>query len=405
MAALLVTAAVLAGAASVRLHAAVSGARRELREADRRLEPGAGPARRLPDELREHVDVAGAVRDTRWTWSAAATGALAAAVLLLGSWTLTTDPTAPDAAAAVCLMVASCLVPVLLALDGRRSAAALAAAAHRHPLAPLHRLESALAAAARTATRSKRAHEAALRTGAATYPLVGAVARLRTRTSDRAAARHTRALGTLRRIAIAPVDLTAVNVRPPTGYPEGVRGLRALLGSGPLSDDAWAAAVADLARAAELDTARRTRWLSAAAACAELRPDAASRESTARWALESATGPAGTGDDLLPDAVAVAPTDPETWAAALRRARTLDAPPAALGTLVLRWAYALLTPGVRPAEAIDPAVTAAADIMAGLPDPDPFLAIVRPGVERFGATSAQLSRLVPPLPARVARRA
>jgi hypothetical protein len=45
-----------------------------------------------------------------------------------------------------------------------------------------------------------------------------------------------------------------------------------------------------------------------------------------------------------------------------------------------------------------PAVAEAAAIMADLPDPDPFLRAVRPGVEALGGGPTQLSRLVPPLP-------
>ena len=52
MGALLLAAAVLSAGSVLRLHGAYGEALRELRDGDRRLEPGAGPGRRLEDELR-----------------------------------------------------------------------------------------------------------------------------------------------------------------------------------------------------------------------------------------------------------------------------------------------------------------------------------------------------------------
>jgi hypothetical protein len=279
-----------------------------------------------------------------------------------------------------------------------------------------------------------------------------------------------------------PVSLSGLAVRPPEGYVDGLRGLAPLAAGAPLDDDTWATAVADLSRAAELDAPRRTRWLSALAACAELRSDPPARESAARWALDAAALPArAVGDprtDPLPDAVALEPVRPGTWEGALRRARTNGAGPLLLAEVTLRWAYALVAagPGAAPdnlvapgrpvpaarnsvvtaevvptarnsadrvppdrtaghpgpptggatavadptapdpavpdpaapapgatavdqaaahAAVLDPAVTAAAEIMTETSDPEEYLRRVRPGFESLGATSVQLSRLVP----------
>ena len=122
-------------------------------------------------------------------------------------------------------------------------------------------------------------------------------------------------------------DLGMAGVRPPAGYVDGLRGLIPLVTqvspADPdtlprLDDDAeWDAALADLTRAVELDAARRQRWLSALAACAELRDDPVARESAARWTLDMAAlahadtldsmrrGPAGLAADRydpMPDA-------------------------------------------------------------------------------------------------------
>ncbi len=174
-----------------------------------------------------------------------------------------------------------------------------------------------------------------------------------------------------------------------------MRALTPLVVAAPMDDDTWAAAVADLSRAAEKDGPRRTRWLSALAACAELRDDLPARESAARWALDAAALPARTpGDarsDPLPDTVAIEPTRPETWEGAVRRARAVGAGPLLLAEATLRWAYALVATG----NPLDPAVTAAAEVMTETSDPDEYLGRVRPGFDALGATSAQLSRLVP----------
>jgi len=407
--AVLVAAAVLAAATSIRLHAAVREAARELRDGERRLEPHPHePGRRLEDELRWYADVAAVPHDSRWRFAAAVVAVLAGIGLVVG---LVERPVTLPAAG---VLVALVLVPAWLIADGVRAEAALRPAVGRVPLAPVRRLEDALVRADRDARRAGRAHRSWLRTAAAGYPGAPLVARRRAGSYARAAARHGRALATLRRAAAARHE-PAVRIRPPAGYAEGLRGLRTLLTDptitplatpprppvGGLKDDAWAAAVADLSRAAELDGDRRSRWLFAAAACAELRDDPPARESAARWSLAALAtprrplGPPRT--DPLPDAVAVEPRRPDTWAAAVRRARTTTATPELLAEAVLRWAYALVrtAPGTPAADAIDPAVTEAAAIMADLPDPDPYLRIVRPGFEQLGARSAQLSRLVP----------
>jgi hypothetical protein len=89
--------------------------------------------------------------------------------------------------------------------------------------------------------------------------------------------------------------------------------------------------------------------------------------------------------------VAIVPTRPETWEGAVRRARAVGAGPLLLAETTLRWAYALAATG----NDLDPAVTAAAEVMTETSDPDEYLGRVRPGFEALGATSSQLSRLVP----------
>ena len=154
--------------------------------------------------------------------------------------------------------------------------------------------------------------------------------------------------------------------------------------------------MADLSRAAEHDGPRRRRWLSALAACAELRDDPPARESAGRWALDAAAlpPPRARGDrrgDPLPDTVAIEPIRPETWEGAVQRARAVGAGPLLLAEATLRWGYALAAIG----NDIDPAINTAAEVMTETRDPDEYLGRVRPGFEALGATSAQLSRLVP----------
>jgi hypothetical protein len=394
MAAALLAAAVLAAAGTGRLHGAYRDAVRELRDGERRLEPGAGPGRRLEDELRWYGDVTNAGREAGWVATAAVVGLLCAGVAVLGGWALSVRPAPLAVAAAVVLIVAAVLVAGLCVLEGRRLEVALRAAGRRSVLGPVRRLEDALVQVQDATAAARAAHRRWLRTRAAEYPLAGQLAALRHREYSRLAARRSRARAALARIV--PVGLSGVAVRPPDGYPEGLRGLSALAGASTLADDAWATAVADLSRAAERDTPRRTRWLAALAACAELRDDPPARESAARWALDAAALPARTpGDprtDPLPDAVAIEPVRAATWEGALRRARTTGAGPVLLAEATLRWAYALVAADAP----LDPAVDAAAAVMTETRDPDEYLSRVRPGFESLGATSPQLSRLVPP---------
>ena len=472
---LLVTAAVLGAVGSSRAHAAYRESLRELRDGDRRLEPG-GTGRRLEDELRWYGDVAAATREAGWRAAAAVVTGLAVLALVLGIWILVSSPPTLTVVAVVVLLVAALLVTALAVLDGRRSEAALRSAARRSALGNVRRLEDSLTAVQRATAAMRSAHRSWLRTRAATYPLAAVSTALRRRAYERSVVRRTRAVAALTRAV--PVSLAGLSVRAPDGYPEGLRGLSALAGGGVLDDETWAAAVADLSRAAERDTPRRTRWLSTLAACAELRTDPPARESAARWALDAAALPARpVGDprtDPLPDTVALEPVRAGTWEHALRRARHNNAGPLLLAEVTLRWAYSLVataetgpadrdTPDAPPppdgdplvpnarssaaaseiipvardstarlpanltadrpappmsgstaaepdratpeetapssaeihATVLDPAVTAATEIMTETADPDEYLRRVRPGFESLGATSAQLSRLVP----------
>src|SRR5512133_2591953 len=101
MGVVLLAAAVLAAAGSTRLHGAYREAVRELRDGDRRLEPGAGPGRRLEDELRWYADVAGSARDSGWSVTAAVVVLLCAGAAVLGIWTLALEPAALAVATAV----------------------------------------------------------------------------------------------------------------------------------------------------------------------------------------------------------------------------------------------------------------------------------------------------------------
>lgn len=503
---LLVTAAVVGAVGSSRAHSAYRESLRELRDGDRRLEPG-GTGRRLEDELRWYGDVSAATRDAGWPASAAVVHTLFVLALVPGIWALADSPPTLAVVSVVVLLVAVLLVAALAVLDGRRSEALLRSAARRSALGNVRRLEDSLALVQRSTSAMRSAHRAWLRTRAAEYPLASVLAALRRRTYERTVAHRTRAVAALTRAV--PVSLSGLSVRAPDGYAEGLRGLSALAGGGALDDDTWAAAVADLSRAAERDAPRRTRWLSALAACAELRSDPPARESAARWALDAAALPArAVGDartDPLPDAVALEPVRAATWEGALRRARLNGAGPILLAEVTLRWAYALVdsgdvppapdpheqlvptartsaaateivptardatarlptdltadrptggataagavpstgstaaagavppnpappdpaaphpaalgtaaapggtpSPGAAPAAGaaalnqdalhaavLDPAVTAAAEIMTETSDPDEYLERVRPGFESLGASSAQLSRLVP----------
>ena len=167
--------------------------------------------------------------------------------------------------------------------------------------------------------------------------------------SPGATARRSRALAALTRAV--PVDLAGISVRPPDGYADGVRALTPLVVAAPMDDDTWAAAVADLSRAAEKDGPRRTRWLSALAACAELRDDLPARESAARWALDAAALPARgpAGDARLRPAARHGrdPADPARRPGRRRppRPRGRRAGPLLLAEATLRWAYALVATG------------------------------------------------------------
>jgi hypothetical protein len=343
MGALLLAAAVLSAGSMFLLHGAYREAQRELRDGDRRLEPGAGPGRRLDDELRWYADVTAAGRDSGWRYAAAVVVGACAGAVVLAVWTFSIRPSALEAATAAVLLAAVLAVGALCLLEGRRFEHQLAAAGRRSALGGVRRLEDALVRVQRATADLRAARRTWLRTRSATYPLAPQLAGYRHRAVRRAAAHRSRALAALARAV--PVDLATLSVRTPDGYADGVRALTPLALSAPLDDDTWAAAVADLSRAAERDAPRRTRWLSALAACAELRDDPPARESAARWALEAAALPARTpGDprtDPLPDTVAIEPTRPETWEGALRRARAINAGPVLLADATLRWAQSL----------------------------------------------------------------
>ncbi|HEY6747954.1 MAG TPA: hypothetical protein VI357_19850 [Mycobacteriales bacterium] len=344
LAGLLVAAAVVGAVGSSRAHAAYRESLRELRDGDRRLEPG-GTGRRLEDELRWYADVAAATRDAGWRSSALVVLALLALALVPGCWALASSPPTLTAVSVVVLLVAILLVAALAAFDGRRSEAGLRSATRRSALGKVRRLEDSLAQVQRSTQAMRAAHRSWLRTRAADYPLASMLAALRRRAYQRSVARRSRAVGALTRAV--PVSLSGLSVRAPDGYAEGLQGLSALAGGAPLDDETWAAAVADLGRAAERDAPRRTRWLSALAACAELRSDPPARESAARWALDAAAlPPRAPGDprsDPLPDTVALEPVRPGTWERALHRARRHHAGPILLAEVTLRWAYALVS--------------------------------------------------------------
>jgi hypothetical protein len=429
--AVLVIVTLLGGFASTRLHAAYRDALRDLRESERRLdtrEPGHTDSR-LDMELRSLAEARDATRDSRWRESAVLMSLLCIAAVALGIWILTEDVRPIDSVAVLVLIFAAVLVTILLVLDGLRIRAALAATVQRSPLWAVLRLESLLTDTYRATVRLRKAHRAWLRTLAAGYPLAGPIGRWRLRRHLRASRRRDAAADRLEKWSATGTvlrDLTAAGVRPPAGYVEGLRGLLPLVarvssmdgGALPRLDDEeeWDAALDDLNRAVELDRPRHVRWLSALAACAELRDDPVARESAARWTLEMAAlrqadppgpvrpGPTGIAPDRfdpLPDAAVVEPRRSATWESALRRARETGAHPRLLAWVIVRWAYALVLD--RPATpevdaAIAPAVDAAVEIMRGLPERevDPYLGLVRAGLSDLGASGLQMARLVPP---------
>jgi hypothetical protein len=418
--ALLVIVTFLGGFASTRLHGAYRDALRDLRESERRLdarEVGHVDGR-LEPELRWIAEVRDAPKDARWRESALLMGLLCVISVVLGVWVLTEDVRTIDALAVLALMVAAVLVTLLLVLDGRRIRRTLAATVRQSRLWGLLQLENALSATHRAAVRMRYAHRAWLRALTAGHPLAGVLARWRERRFRRAERRRSRVMRRLQKWDAADTvldDLGAAGVRLPDGYVEGLRGLLPLV-TGPvagLADEEWNAALADLTRAEERDTARRLRWLSALAACAELRDDPAARESAARWALEMAAlapadrlaarrrGVAADRSDPLPDAAVVEPRRPVTWEGALRRGRQTGAHPSLLASVLVRWAYALVLdrPASRDVEAlIAPSVDAAVDVMNRLSEPevDRYLRLVRAGFAELGASGAQMGRLVPP---------
>jgi len=404
MGALLLAAAVLSAGSALRLHAAYREALRELRDGDRRLEPGAGPGRRLEDELRWYADVTAAGRDSGWRYAAAVVVGVCAGVTVLAVWTFTVRPPALSVATAAVLLALAVVITALCVLEGLRFERLLREAGRRSALGGLRRLEDTLVQVQSANADLGAANRTWLRTRSATYPMAAQLANWRHRAVRRATTRRSRALAELSRVL--PVDPAGMSVRPPDGYADGVRGLNPLAAAAPMDDDAWEAAVADLSRAAEYDAPRRRRWLSALAACAELRDDPPARESAGRWALDAAALPArARGDrrtDLLPDTVAIEPSRPKTWEGAVGRARAVGAGPLLLAEATLRWGYALAASG----NDLDRAVDAAAEMMTETRDPDEYLSRVRPGFEALGATSAQMSRLVPqwhaPAPAQTA---
>ena len=125
-----------------------------------------------------------------------------------------------------------------------------------------------------------------------------------------------------------------------------------------MDDDTWAAAVADLSRAAEQDGPRRTPLAVRPGRLrrAARRPAGPGvRRAAGPWTRPRCRpAPAATRRaDPLPDTVAIEPSRPETWEGAVGRARAVGAGPLLLAEATLRWAYALVASG----NALDPAVT------------------------------------------------
>lgn len=431
--ALLAVVTFLGGFAATRLHAAYREALRELRDGERRLDPefmpAAGSEQRLVSELRWFAELRDASRDARWREAAALMAGVSAVVVALGVWALLEHrpgwPGPLDSVAVVALVLTSVLVTLLLVADGSRLDGRLAGAVARSPLAPLLRLEEALAAVRTAGSRSRDAYRAYLRASAAGGWLGALLGRWRWWAFARADARHFVAVRRLRRSGDGPAVVAALRpttLRLPPGYADGLAGLVPLLaGHQPrpghpirvqLDDEAWAAALAHLERAAELDGARRLRWLSALAACAEARQDGAAQESAARWTLAAAaeelTGRGlpgrrevlGPRVDPLPDGVVVEPWRPSTFSGAVARGRAAGAPDRLLADLLVRWAYALAAERTAAGGTdLEPVVAAAVETVGTEldgRDADDFLTIVRQGVGPLGATSGQLARLVPP---------
>lgn len=429
--ALLAIVTFVGGFASARLHGAYRDALRDLGESERRLDTGevGHVDGRLDPELRWLAEVRDAARDSRWRESALLMSLLCVAGIVLGIWVLSEGVRALDAVAVVTLVAAAVLVTILLVLDGLWVRAALGATVQRSPLWGLLRLENLLTDTYTATVRMRDAHRSWLRTLVAGYPLAGTVGRWRLRAFLRAGRRRDAAADRLQRWGAADAaleGLAGAGVRPPIGYVEGLRGLvplvtRASSAAGSvrpqLDDDAeWDAALDNLNRAVELDRPRHLRWLSALAACAELRDDPVARESAARWTLEMAAlqqadtlgsgrrGPLGIAADRfdpLRDAALVEPSRPATWEGALRRARETGAHPRLLASVLVHWAQALVLdrPAVPDVDAaISPAVSSAVEIMGALPERelDPYLRLVRAELSDLGASGAQMGRLVPP---------
>src|SRR5512133_60763 len=110
MGALLLAAVVLTAGGALRLHGAYREALRELRDGERRLEPGVGPGRRLEDELRWYADVTAAGRDSGWRYAAAVVVGCCAGAVVLAVWTFTVRAPALAVATAVVLLAAVLLV-------------------------------------------------------------------------------------------------------------------------------------------------------------------------------------------------------------------------------------------------------------------------------------------------------
>ena len=428
---LLAVVTLLGGFAANRLHGAYREALRELRDGERRLDPefmpAAGSGQRLLSELRWFAELRDAGRDARWRPAAASMAVLSAVIVLLGGWILLANqwPDPLDGVAVVALVLAAVLVTLLLVADGSRLDSRLARASARSPLAPLVRVEEALAAVRTAGSRSGDAHRAYLRAAAATGWPSRLLARWRWWTFARADDRHYAAVRRLRRSGDGQAVVEALGSTTlglPPGYADGLAGVLPLLaGYQPqpgdrirvqLDDSAWAAVLADLERAAELDGPRQLRWLSALAACAEARQDEAAQESAARWTLAAATAqqsgpvlPGGRGwsgprVDPLPDGMVIGPSRPPTFSGAVRRGRGLGTPDRLLADLLVRWAYALAAEQRDlGGNVLEPVVAAAVEI-AGTDlegrDPDDFLTVVRRDLGPLGATSDQLARLVPP---------
>ena len=223
MGALLLAAAVLSAGSALRLHSAYREALRELRDGDRRLEPGAGPGRRLEDELRWYADVTAAGRDSGWRYAAAVVVGACVGVVVLAVWTFTVRPPALSVATAVVLLALMLVVTGLCLLEGRRFERLLHAAGRRSALGGVRRLEDTLVQVQRAtadlaaANRHLAAHPVGdIPVRAAAGPLAAPRGRPGHRPPVPDAGRARPAV---------PVDLAGIAVRPPDGYSDGVRAL------------------------------------------------------------------------------------------------------------------------------------------------------------------------------------